>query len=400
MKTRVTRVNFMNRRVFLASGIGAVGAVWSGARPAIGAGISPQRTYRAAIIGRTGGGDYGHGYDQIFNGIENVQVEAIADPDATGRGKAALRALARRQYADYREMLRTEKPDLVCIAPRQPDCHLAMALAALETGASLFLEKPMTENLDEADRMVTVAAEKGAQIAVAHTRRYQSGFHTVKALLEEGLIGIVREVRIQGKQDQRSGGEDLLVLGTHDFDLMRFYFGDPLWCFATVTVGGRDATRQDIHRGQEPLWVAGDTIHACFGFPHNLEVHWSSVRTSDHWNTNFSKQEKWAFEIYGTRGIIAYQSGLEFAWLNAPFLAQKDGQTTWKDLPLPQGNRLAEPSVAPIRDLIRARETRTPPLCSGEDGRWAIEMVAAVYRSHFAQARVSFPLAQRTNPLL
>ena len=50
--------------------------------------------------------------------------------------------------------------------------------------------------------------------------------------------------------------------------------------------------------------------------------------------------------------------------------------------------------------LIHAIETNTQPVCSGYDGRWAVEMVAAVYESERTKARVSFPLKDRGNPLL
>ena len=129
------------RREFLALTAASVCSLHPSARSAES---SPKR-YRAAILGRTGGGDYGHGYDQIFNGLDHVTVEAVADPDAAGRQKAAQRSGAKRQYADFREMLRQEKPDLVAIAPRHPDCHPEMCLAAIEVGASIFIEKPFAE---------------------------------------------------------------------------------------------------------------------------------------------------------------------------------------------------------------------------------------------------------------
>ncbi|MBZ0257153.1 hypothetical protein K8I31_13890, partial [bacterium] len=63
-----------------------------------------QTDYKAAIIGRTGGGNYGHGFDVIFNGLDNVSIVAVADPDNAGRAQAAKRSGAVRQYADFHEM--------------------------------------------------------------------------------------------------------------------------------------------------------------------------------------------------------------------------------------------------------------------------------------------------------
>jgi predicted dehydrogenase len=356
------------------------------------------KTWRAAVIGRTGGGDYGHGYDQIFAGLENVEVVAVADANPEGLKQAAERSKAKRTYGDFGEMLEREKPDLVSIAPRHPDCHKEMVLAAIEAGASgIFMEKPMTEIPAEADEILAAAEKKRVKICLAHNRRWTPGFVQVKPLLASGLIGAVREVRIQGKQDRRAGGEDMMVLGTHDFDLMRYYFGDPRWCFASVMVKGRDMTLVDAHKASEPILVAGDTIHAQFGFNENVVMHWSSVTTSDDWTTRAFNRGKWAFEIYGSKGIIGYQDGVGFMLLKSPFLMHKD-DTRWQPLPNPGGPDGPEHARHPIRSLIHAIENDQQPICSGYDGRWAIEMVAAVYSSAVGKARVDLPLKSRSHP--
>ncbi len=385
----------ITRRAFVKGGLAAsVGSsLW-----AVGRAADPAPRYRAAIIGRTGGGDYGHSYDQIFNGLERVSVEAIADADPAGLKRAAERSGAKRPYADYREMLQQEKPDLVCIAPRVPGCHREMALAAIQVCRGIFMEKPFTETPAEADAILEAAARRNVQIQVAHNFRYTAEFVQTKALLEQGLIGRVREVNIHGKQDARAGGEDLIVLGVHDFDLMRFYFGDPLWCQASVTRAGRDIVRADVRQGREPILVAGDTIHALFAFPGGVVVRWSSVSHPDHWNTNFSPREKWAWEILGTKGIIARQGGI--AWLDSPFLMHPDNSVPWRPLPEPAKWDWPAHARHPIRSLLHALETGAQPVCSGHDGRWAVEMVAAVYESQRTRARVSLPLQDRGNPLL
>ncbi len=69
--------------------------------PFLGAAVSA--TLRAAIIGQTGDGDYGHGYDRILSEIESVEVVAVADPDSVGREQAIARSGARRGYGDARD---------------------------------------------------------------------------------------------------------------------------------------------------------------------------------------------------------------------------------------------------------------------------------------------------------
>src|SRR5207237_10026245 len=132
---------------------------------------SQRATIPAAIIGHTGKGDYGHGMELIFNGRENIEMAAIADPVASGRAAAAIRSRALRQYDDYRVMLEKEKPRLVCVAPRWTDQHRAMALAALKIGAHVYLEKPITQNLVEADELLATADHAGLRLAVSHQIR-------------------------------------------------------------------------------------------------------------------------------------------------------------------------------------------------------------------------------------
>jgi predicted dehydrogenase len=118
--------------------------------------------------------------DKIFNGLEKVTVVAVADPDETGRSEAMNSSGARRGYADYGVMLRKEQPDLVTIAPRQPQGHRTMALAALDIGAHLDMEKPITEFAVHADDIVNTAESNSLKVAVAHHRRYSSVFLELK----------------------------------------------------------------------------------------------------------------------------------------------------------------------------------------------------------------------------
>src|SRR5689334_24712339 len=82
--------------------------------------------YRAAVIGRTGRGDYGHGLDLAVLNQPKLEVVAVADLDAPGRARAAKRLGVERAYEDYRTMLERERPQLVVVAPRWLDGHKDM----------------------------------------------------------------------------------------------------------------------------------------------------------------------------------------------------------------------------------------------------------------------------------
>ena len=131
----------MNRREFLRHSAG-LAAVSFSARAAE-SGQSATRPMKAAVIGHTARGNFGHGLDAIFDGVPGVECVALADADATGRAKAQQRTKVPRVYADYREMLDQERPQLVSVSPRWTDQRHAMVKAALEAGP-MFIVKNLS----------------------------------------------------------------------------------------------------------------------------------------------------------------------------------------------------------------------------------------------------------------
>src|SRR4051794_14369498 len=97
-----------NRRTFLAGACAAVVATHSRA-------AEPVAPLRAVVIGHTGRGDYGHGVDAALAERPDVEVVAVADADEAGRAKALAQLKVKRGYADYREMIAKERPQLVAI---------------------------------------------------------------------------------------------------------------------------------------------------------------------------------------------------------------------------------------------------------------------------------------------
>ena len=142
--------------------------------------------YRGAAIGRTGKGNWGHGLHLGLLNHPRVDVVAVADEDEGERNNKQREMSAPRAYADWSDMIREEKPDIVSVGPRWTDCHLEMVLACLEAGAHVYCEKPMTWNLAEGDQIVDKARVTGKKVAVAH----QS-----KRLLEMAAAAAVHQSR-------------------------------------------------------------------------------------------------------------------------------------------------------------------------------------------------------------
>lgn len=399
------RPDLISRRAF------AAGLLASAVAPGLARAFAPEsapRTplrgkWQAAIIGRTGQGDYGHGLDVIFAGREDVEVVAIADPDATGRKKAADRSKAKREYSDYREMLAKEKPQLVCLAARWTNERHAAAQAALQTGAHLISEKPFTAILAEADELLALAERTGAKIAVAHQMRLAPSVVALQKAIAGGLIGDLLEINAWGKQDDRAGGEDMIVLGSHLFDLMRLFAGDAAWCTARVLQGGRDIARADARKVNEQIGpVAGDEISAQFAFAKGVTGTFTSRKRlreqTGHWGIEFVGSKTSArllADVYPS--VYVLQLG---KWEAAGRSDQ------WQRLETDPGPKLTvdergfgAANRRVVDDWIEAIATHREPVCSGRHAMKSIEMIMAVYQAALAGARVALPLADRKHPL-
>jgi len=358
---------------------------------------------RAVVIGHTGAGNYGHDLDAALAGVPGVEVVGIADRDPAGRAKAARRAGALREYGDYREMLAREKPQLVVVAPRWSEEHHAMARQALDAGAHVLTEKPFTVTLAEADDLLGLAKQKNLKIAVSHQMRLAPSITHFQRALAGGLIGDLVEIRAWGKQDARAGGEDMLVLGTHIFDMMRLLAGDALWCSATVQSRGHEITRADARRVAEGIGpVAGDEIEAEFGFGNGVHATFTSRgrlrNTLGHWGMELlgSKGEARIFmDIFPVvllrKPALWKPSGVADEWVPVP----GDPTTGFTDEQRgfgPANRRVVDDWLAAIRE-------NREPQCSGANATRALEMVMAVYEAALNKSRVALPLQMRKHPL-
>jgi predicted dehydrogenase len=362
------------------------------------------KTYRVAVIGRTGRGNYGHGLDVVWKALENVQIVAVADPDDKGRAAAAKRLGAANAYADYRAMLQKEKPQIVSVADRHLDLHRDMVVACARAGASIFLEKPMARTLAEADEMIKACETHHVKLAIAHQTRYSPRLVRVRELITSGRLGDLVEMRARGKEDKRGGGEDLMVLGTHLFDLMRLLAGDARWCFSQVLQGGKPVTKAQVHPGGEGMGpIAGDHIFASYGFAKGV------VGTFGTHRARHGVGQRFGLSVYGTRGIVQMNTGsLPPVWfLDDPSWTPAKSKANWQEMSsagVGKPEPLKAAGLGPgnewiVKDLIEAIEKDRQPQGSMYDGRAALEMILAVYESHRLKGPVELPLKNRQHPL-
>ncbi|MBT5873582.1 MAG: hypothetical protein HOH43_09200, partial [Candidatus Latescibacteria bacterium] len=226
-----------------------------------------------------------------------------------------------------------------------------------------------------------------------------------RQLINEGAIGNIVSAQMRGKEDHRGGGEDLMVLGTHAMDLLRYLLGrNPMWVFATVTMDdGRAVMLGEAVDGPEELGlIAGDRIHALYGFGNGVTATFESRRNQEDAN-------RFGLQIFGTRGIMTvYNLSQDIHIYEAPYW-RPDRTVLVRDVCLeaeknaPSAHSFQSPQMEGnaiiVREILQAREEGRRPISSGHDGRWALEMIHGIYASHMEGGRVNLPLVNRDHPL-
>ena len=370
---------------------------------------APRQQYRAAVIGHTGRGNYGHGIDAAFSLVPGVTIVAVADPDDAGRDVAAKRLSVERSYADYREMLAHEKPDLVAVCPRHVDRHAELVIAAAESGArGIYCEKPFARTPAEGDAMLAACERGGVKVVVAHRGRENPYLPWVKRLLEDE-IGPLRALHGHGKGDRRAGAEDTAVLGTHVFDQMRCLAGDAIAASGHVTRAGHPIAAADVVEGPEGLGpIAGDALHATYLFANGV------VATFDSYRVDRPGERRFGLDVYGERGIVTLRDlprGDVFRYPSGTWLPDPTAGT-WERVSLPEWDRdstgaertqqqkMAESNRRNALALVLAVERDCAPegVSTGRDAVAALEMVFAPAESQRTGRQVPLPLTQRENP--
>ena len=359
---------------------------------------------KAAVIGHTGHGDYGDEMDRVFEDREDVELSAVADPHGKGLKAARERLQPLQIHADFQELLVKEQPQLVSIATRSSAGHFDMIQAALESGAHCLIEHPFTSDLEEADELVGLAKQQQLRLAVAQRMRMAPNIIHLSEVLRGGLIGELLEIRAWGRQDETAGGEDLMHAGGHQFDLMRMFAGSPLWCSARILQDGKEAMAGQARIPNDNVGpVLGDEVMAQFAFPNGVHGTWTSRRRLREQVGN------WAVEFHGSEGAARINC-------NSPpmtYVARRAGWSAegrveqWEPLVNdPIGNEntarlnVRTENRRVVDDWIEASRAGREPACSTDNAIRSLEMVMGVYRSALSGQRISFPLKNRTHPLI
>jgi predicted dehydrogenase len=177
-----------------------------------------------------------------FDAIANdplAELVAVCDTDA-GRREAASARYSVPSFASISELIDAVRPDVVHISTPH-DEHAVLAIAALEAGVNVILEKPLAHTREAGDALVAAAEASGAKIGICFQNRYNTPVRAAKELLESGRLG-----KVVGAS------------GTVIWHRTREYYEDRPWRGTWANGGGGLLMNQAIHTLDLLQWLLGD----------------------------------------------------------------------------------------------------------------------------------------------
>jgi len=322
-------------------------------------------------------------------GIEEARLVAVCDKDVS-RAKAFGEKYGCVYYADVKDLLSHDDIHIVnlCIPP---GLHRDVALLCAEAGKHLIVEKPIEVSLKKADDMIVACEQAGVQLAVIFQGRFKKAMIALKKAVERGTLG-------------------RLVLGDAYIKWFRpqSYYDSSPWRGTWAMDGGGAIINQSIHTIDQLQWMMGpvESLYARMATYHTMEAEDLAVAHLQFKNGALGVIEGATvlypgiperLEVHGLRGTIALEGGKVKVWdIQDPRPEDEPG-----DLEEESGTGASDPMAFPIiwhqaqiRDMIEAVREGRPAAVDGREGRKALEIVRAIYRSARTGEVVSFPLEE------
>ena len=363
-------------------------------------------TLRAGIVGC---GGISRAHATAYANLDGVTLAALCDINAEALNARADEHGVSARYSDFEEMFEKEELDVVSACTHAP-LHGPVAIAAARHGINVLSEKPLSVDLETADKMLAACKEAGVRLAVSHQFRFTPLFEEAKAWIDAGWIGEFRSVRELGKG--RPAGFELMEMGVHYFDEMELFLDGIEWIHAQVTYEGHEVGVDDIMTSKELCKtdkrdngiVAGDTMmihikggNGAYGV---MELY------------QREQVQGWMMgpHILGSEGQLMIRPNpktfVDELW-HCPFDVSFPTSTPqWEKVPIdPERFRIGEKlwerrqSIWSVRDMVNSIKEGRQPQLGGSAALTSLECVFAVYESHFTAGRADLPLKERRHPL-
>jgi UDP-N-acetylglucosamine 3-dehydrogenase len=314
-------------------------------------------------IGLAGLGAMGRNHLRILASRPDVRLVAVADPVASSLAAAAAQSGAQ-PFAEPGAMVAEAELDALVIAA-PTTAHVPLALAAIERGIPILVEKPLAATVEEGMRIVAAAREHGVPVQVGHVERFNPAVLELGRLISDGWLSSVFAIasRRAGPFPARIRDVGVTVdLATHDVDILSWIAGErPSRVYAE--------TAQRIHADHEDLLFG--LLHFPSGATGMLDVNW------------LTPAKRRQLVVVGEEGMF------ELDYLTQRLTFTRATDTTNPRLiggyaPTFEGEVVelpvasAEPLAAEIDAFLGVVRNGGRPVVDAEDGLWAVAVATSL----------------------
>lgn len=323
----------------------------------------------------------------------NLDIVAICDIDAKNMKDKVIKfklPSSVRCYTDYKEMLTMERPELVAIATESGK-HAQIALDCMTIAhTNLIIEKPIALSLEDADKIISTADQKGVKVCACHQNRFNKSIRKIREAIEMERFGkmLYGTAHIRWARDfeyynrakwrgtwEQDGGA-LMNQCIHNIDLLRWMMGDEIEC----VVGMTDRMKHDYIEAEDLGIALIKFKNGAYGivegttniYPRNLE------------ETLYLFGEKGTVKAGGTSVNVIEE------WRFSDML--DDPEEVKRQFHENPPNVYGYGHTPLYQDVIEAINEGRKPYVDVEAGRRALELVLAIYKSAACESVLKFPL--------
>jgi len=285
----------------------------------------------------------------------SVYACVTRDPHLRADDLASLQP--KRVYTDYDAMLADPTVDAVYLAT-PVFLHAPQAIAGLQAGKHVIVEKPIALNVRQGEEMVSAARASGRHLAVAYYRRFWPTFERVKAMLDAHELGQIVLIRVALQswyappdgtmawrvRPELSGGGVLTDVGSHRLDLLAWWFGLPRRVVADMRIRTHGYAAED---SATAMMLFGD------GIPCTASFQWNS--------------KTWCDQLF----IVGTEASIAFSAVDGDELTITRG----RDSASAAHQRHANAHYGLIDDFASAICAGHPPRFNAADGLAATQMI-------------------------
>jgi UDP-N-acetyl-2-amino-2-deoxyglucuronate dehydrogenase len=341
-------------------------------------------------VALVGAGNIAEFHLDAIRRAEGVEVVGIYDQNAARARERAASFGIPKVYGSWDD-LRAD-PGVECVAVLLPhDLHERYAVEAPDAGKHVVCEKPLGQSVAECDRILATARQAGRQVFPVHNRVYDWATERIKEIIDAGQIGDVFLVQTNGYEGpdtvgvrpwlgtKSGGGGVLLAQAVHPAYMLRWLLGD------IARVACLFSDRKVVEMTHEDTAIA--TLKFATGIVGEMTATFGiEPGPFDH-----------QIAIHGREGFLQLTGSRALDPTTQPFALEAIAPSLFGDKSLHRVE--LKPShgwhtgfTRLWEDYAAALTTGGPTRVTGEDGKRAVEIIEAAYRSNASGRVVDLPL--------